>query len=229
MNASRPTEHPPAKGEKMLKRSHFSCILAWSQARLTAERSIFSSVARKIRERCEPKDHLQQSVNQSINHIYFLSSGRLVCGCHIVLRLFCFVFFLTLSLKQRPFTFVQSFFDVRAPRQPKSVSSFSPFVYFGDVAFFRVFFVHCHFLFVWRVRCTFFSSRWCIFSFSLVFLGDQLVGKWQWYKKYPDKSDMRFSKINKREKGRNTFWLSGRPHIEELLNEGKGPLLQWKC
>ena len=28
LNASRPTEHPPAKGEKMLKRSHFSCILA---------------------------------------------------------------------------------------------------------------------------------------------------------------------------------------------------------
>ena len=168
--------------------------------RLTVERSIFSSVARKIRERCEPKDHLQQSINQSINHIYILSSGRLVCGLHIVFRLFCFAFFLTLSLKQKPFTFVQSFFDVRAPRQPKIVSSFSPFVYFGDVAFFRVFFVPLPFpfLFVWRVRCTFFPSRWCIFSFSLVFLGDRLVGKWQWYKKYSEKSDI--SKINKRGK-----------------------------
>ena len=28
LNASRPTEHPPARGEKILKRSHFSCILA---------------------------------------------------------------------------------------------------------------------------------------------------------------------------------------------------------
>ena len=28
LNASRHTEHPPARGEKMLKRSHFSCILA---------------------------------------------------------------------------------------------------------------------------------------------------------------------------------------------------------
>ena len=142
-----------------------------------------------------------QSINQSINQIiYIISSGRLVCGCHIVLRLFCFVFFLTLSLKQRPLTFVQSFFDVRAPRQPKSFSSFSPFVYFGDVAFFRVFFVPLPFpfLFVWRVRCTFFPSRWCIFSFSLIFLGDRLVGKWQWYKKYSEKSDI--SKINKRGK-----------------------------
>ena len=48
--------------------------------------------------------------------------------------------------------------------------------------------------------------------------------KWQWYKKYSEKSDI--SKINKRGKGRNTFWLSGRPHIEERLNEGEGPLLQ---
>ena len=48
--------------------------------------------------------------------------------------------------------------------------------------------------------------------------------KWQWYKKYLEKSDI--SKINKRGKGRNTFWLSGRPHIEERLNEGEAPLLQ---
>ena len=100
--------------------------------------------------------------NQSINHIYILSSGRLVCGCHIVLRLFCLVFFLTLLVKQRPFTFVQSFFDVRAPRQPKSVSSFSPFVYFGDVAFFRVFFVPLPFS-----LCM--ESTLYVFSFQMVF------------------------------------------------------------
>ena len=103
-----------------------------------------------------------QSINQSINHIYILSSGRLVCGCHIVLRLFCFIFFLTLSLKQRPFTFVQSFFDVRAPRQPKSGSSFSPIVYFGDVAFFRVFFVPLPFS-----LCM--ESTLYVFSFQMVY------------------------------------------------------------
>ena len=47
-------------------------------------------------------------------------SGRLVCRCHgvflccVIFVLFCFVFVFMLSLKPRPF--VQSFFDMQAPR-----------------------------------------------------------------------------------------------------------------
>ena len=168
--------------------------------RLTVERSIFSSVARKTRERCEPKDHLQQSIHQSINHIYILSSGRLVCGCHIVFTFVLFCFFLNTFIEAKAFHLRSIVLRCAGAPTTKKCSSFPPFVYFGDVAFFRVFFVPLPFpfLFVWRVRCTFFPSRWCIFSFSLVFLGDRLVGKWQWYKKYSEKSDI--SKINKRGK-----------------------------
>ena len=101
-----------------------------------------------------------QSINQSTTFTFY-PPGVWFAGV-IVLRLFCFVFFLTLSLKQRPFTFVQSFFNVRAPRQPKSVSSFSPFVYFGDVAFFRVFFVPLPFS-----LCM--ESTLYVFSFQMVY------------------------------------------------------------
>ena len=105
----------------------------------------------------------------------------------------------------------------------------------------------CFFLFPFCLfwRCRFFPSIFCtiaifslygeyvvrfplpdgVFSRSALFsCGDRLVVKWQWYKKYSEKSDI--SKINKRGKGRNTFWLSGRPHTEERLNGGEGPLLQ---
>ena len=51
---------------------------------------------------------------------------------------------------------------MRAPRQPKSVSSFSPFVYFGDVAFFQIFFVPLLFS-----LCM--ESTLYVFSFQMVY------------------------------------------------------------
>ena len=102
-----------------------------------------------------------QSINQSTTYLHsILRAFDLRVSYRLTFVLFCF--FLTLSLKQRPFTFVQSFFDVRAPRQPKSVSSFSPFVYFGDVAFFRVFFVPLPFS-----LCM--ESTLYVFSFQMVY------------------------------------------------------------
>ena len=57
--------------------------------RLTVERSIFSSVARKIRERCEPKDHLQQSINQPHLHSILRAFGLRV-SYRLTFVLFCF-------------------------------------------------------------------------------------------------------------------------------------------
>ena len=71
-----------------------------------------------------------------------VSSGRLVCRCHVVflrccvcLVLFCFVFVLLLSLKPRPL--VQSFFVLRYVWGPTAtrVSSFFFFFFFRDAAF----------------------------------------------------------------------------------------------
>ena len=54
--------------------------------------------------------------------------------------LFCFVFVYDMfSLKLRPF--VQSSFDMQAPRYPHVFLSFFPFCLFGDVAFSGGFFI----------------------------------------------------------------------------------------
>ena len=70
-----------------------------------------------------------------------MPSGRLVCRCHDVflwcyIVLFCFVFVFNLSLKPR--SFVQSSFDMQAPRQPHVFLILS---FFWRCRFFRVFFV----------------------------------------------------------------------------------------
>ena len=95
------------------------------------------------------------------------------CCISLVLRLFCFVsfsFFL-LSLKPRPF--VQSFFVLRyacAPTATRSYHCLRPFSFlflpfFFSLLwrrrFFRIFLYHYRFMFVWRVRRTFFPSGWC--------------------------------------------------------------------
>ena len=73
-----------------------------------------------------------------------VSSGRLVCRCHmtslsgVTFVLFCFVFVFMLSLKPRPF--VQSSFDMQAPRQPH-VFCFVFLLFIWRYRFFRVFFV----------------------------------------------------------------------------------------
>ena len=85
--------------------------------------------------------------------------------CYIVL--FFLLFVLLFSLKPRPF--VQSFFNIHAPRQPYYVvlpnNCLRPFlfsflsfcfVFFGDVVFPSIFV-----LVVWRVRRTSFPSGWC--------------------------------------------------------------------
>ena len=73
--------------------------------------------------------------------------------------LFCFVFVSMLLLKPRPF--VQSSFDMQAPRLASRVSFFvfSPLVYLEMSLFPSICLYHFRFLFVWRVRRTFFPSR----------------------------------------------------------------------
>ena len=67
----------------------------------------------------------------------------------------------------KPQRFVQSFFDMQAPRQPHiHVSSFFviSLCFFGDAAFSEHFCtVHCRFLFEWRVRTYVFSFRMVFF------------------------------------------------------------------
>ena len=65
-----------------------------------------------------------------------------------VKRLVCVIFVFILELKPRPF--VQSFFDMQAPRQ-----SYHVFLPFSILFLFH----YCRFLFVWRVRRTFFPFR----------------------------------------------------------------------
>ena len=176
---------------------------------MTVERSIFSSVARKIRERCEPKDHLQQAINQP--HLHSILRAF---GVRMSYRLTFVLFFLTLSLKQRPFTFVQwFFFDVRTPRQPKNVFPF-PLLFILEISLFSEYFLyHCHFPTSRSPKKTRLNEKIHHLEGKNVQRTLHTKRKWQWYKKYSEKSDI--SKINKRGKGRNTFWLSGRPHIEE--------------
>ena len=54
------------------------------------------------------------------------------CRLSLVLRLFCFVFVFILTLKPRPF--VQSLFDIQAPRQPHVFLSFFLFSFFPFVS-----------------------------------------------------------------------------------------------
>ena len=76
----------------------------------------------------------------------------------VMFVLFCFVFVFMLSLNPRPF--VQSFFDMQAPRQ-QTYFSFLSFVYLEMSRFSEYFLYRCRFLFVWRVRRTFFAFGWC--------------------------------------------------------------------
>ena len=83
--------------------------------------------------------------------------------------LFCFVFVFILSLKPRPF--IQSPFDMQAPRYPHVfLSFFFSFCSFGDVPFSEYFLYHCRFLFVWRIRHKFFPFELPMF-FYLVTTG----------------------------------------------------------
>ena len=81
--------------------------------------------------------------------------------------LFCFG--LLLSLKSRPF--VQSFFDTHAPRQPHAVRHLTTvcvllvFLFLWRCRFFRVLLYHYRFLFLRRVRRTFFSFQMVFFYF----------------------------------------------------------------
>ena len=67
-----------------------------------------------------------------------------------------------LSFKPRPF--VQSFFDLQAPQQPHVFVPFF-FCFLKYVVFSEYFLYHCRFLFVWKVRRTFF-----VFPDNSVFL-----------------------------------------------------------
>ena len=75
---------------------------------------------------------------------------------------FCLVIVFLLPVKSRPF--VQSFFVIRygnacAPTATRV--SFLFFFFFWRCLFFQVFLYHCRFLFVWRIRRTFFPFGWC--------------------------------------------------------------------
>ena len=101
-----------------------------------------------------------------------VSSGGLICRCYVVF-LRCYVCFVILSLKPRPF--VQSFFDMRAPRQPHVFLLVFPFCFFVYVAFSEHLCTIAVFLFVWRVRRTYFPSGWCFSNHGLDFFTSAYV------------------------------------------------------
>ena len=75
------------------------------------------------------------------------------------------------------------------------------------------------------------ESALYVFSFQMVyflvqpcFLRGPTRGKMAMAQKIL--GEKRYLQNKQKGKIRNTFWLSERPHIEEPLNEGEGPLLQ---
>ena len=92
-------------------------------------------------------------------------SSQMSCHLSLVLRLFCFGFVFVLSMKPRPF--VQSFFDMQAPRQPHV---FLPFflLFLWKCRCFRVFFVLLPF-----ALC---MERDCVRFFFPFFLDIKFVG-----------------------------------------------------
>ena len=80
-------------------------------------------------------------------------SGRLVCRCHDVFLwcyvcfvLLCFASFFVFMLSSKPRPFVQSSFDMQAPRLPHVL------LFFWRWCFFRVFLHHFRFLLVWTIE-----------------------------------------------------------------------------
>ena len=104
---------------------------------------VCSNVTGRNKERTAQSKRVHARSPQLISYKWreLVSSRRMPCCLSLVLRLFCFV--------SSPLSV--SFFV--------SVSSF--FCFFGDVAFSEYFLYHYRFLFVWRVRRTFFPSGWC--------------------------------------------------------------------
>ena len=113
-----------------------------SQDWTTACTVVCPNVTRRTKERIAQSKRARAGslAIELISHKWreLVSSGRLVCVCHVVFSgmtfvVFCFVFFFMLSLKPR--LFVQSFFvfDMHASRQPDVFLPF--FCFYGDVAF----------------------------------------------------------------------------------------------
>ena len=100
-----------------------------------------------------------------------VSSGRLVCRCHgvfsLMLRLFlfCFVFRLYAFVEAATLrSIVLRYAGVPIATRVSFFLFFLFFCLFGDVAFSEYLFLyHLRFLFVWRVRRTFFPSGRCFF------------------------------------------------------------------
>ena len=95
-----------------------------------------------------------------------VSSGRLICRCHDVF-LWCYVCFVLLCFVFRLYAFVEAAalrsIVLRYAGAPIAtrVSFFFFFFFSLDMSLFpSIFLYRCRFLFVWRVRCTFFPSEW---------------------------------------------------------------------
>ena len=88
-------------------------------------------------------------------------SGRLVCRCHDVF-LWCYICFVLLRFRIYAFFVEAAALRSIALRYAGApIATRASFSFFGDVAFSEYFLYHSRFLFVWRVRCTFFPSEWC--------------------------------------------------------------------
>ena len=82
--------------------------------------------------------------------------------CYVCFAFLRFVFML--SLKPRPF--VQSSFDMQAPRYYTCFFIFLFFLFIWRCHFLRVIFLHhCRFFVVWRIRRTLFPSKLCSSAF----------------------------------------------------------------
>ena len=102
----------------------------------------------------------------------FVSSGHLICRCHVDF-LWCYVCFVLFRFRLHTFIEAAALRSivVRYAGAPtaKRVSFFFPSCFFGDVAFCQYFVTIAvsSFVTVYRVRRTFFPARWCFSTSSL--------------------------------------------------------------
>ena len=97
-------------------------------------------------------------------------SWRLVCRCHGVF-LWCYVCFVLLRFRLHAFAEAAALRSI-VLRYAGAPIATRFFFFFGDVAFSDYYFLYqFRFLFVWRVRRTFFPSELCFLFFCLVTMG----------------------------------------------------------
>ena len=122
------------------------------------------------------EESLLEPVGSLTTHIHILTShkwrelvppGRLVCRCHDVFLwcYVCFVLFCVTLLRFSSLCFRRSRGpSFNRPLRHAGAPIATRFLFLEMSLFPSIFLYHFRFLFVWRVRRTFFLSEWCFFT-----------------------------------------------------------------